>query len=340
MTFVLRAARPGDLAALYQMAKSTGGGFTNLPPDRPTLKAKLARAEASFARADDDPGDDLFLFVLEDTASAKVRGTCQIFSRIGSRWPFYSYRITGFSQYSKELDRTIRAEMLVLSTDLDGASEVGGLFLLPSDRSAGAGALLARSRYLFMQMHRMRFADRTIAELRGAHDETGGSPFWDAVAGRFFGMSFREADEFNAVNGNQFIADLMPKHPIYTALLPESALSVMGVPHQSGRAAQRMLENEGFRYDSYIDIFDGGPTMTTPTDEIATIRQAQESVVVGLADEDETNGEESLVAHGQLSAFRACCGQVAVTKGGVSIDPGAASALSVSVGDMITWAPR
>ena len=44
MSFIVRAARLDDLAALYQMAKSTGGGFTNLPPDRPTLKAKLARA--------------------------------------------------------------------------------------------------------------------------------------------------------------------------------------------------------------------------------------------------------------------------------------------------------
>ncbi|HKR24606.1 MAG TPA: arginine N-succinyltransferase, partial [Allosphingosinicella sp.] len=88
MTFVLRAARTGDLAALYQMAKSTGGGFTNLPPDRPTLKAKLARAEASFGRTAPDLGDDLFLFVLEDSASGQVRGTCQIFSRIGSTWPF------------------------------------------------------------------------------------------------------------------------------------------------------------------------------------------------------------------------------------------------------------
>jgi arginine N-succinyltransferase len=336
MSFVLRAARAGDLAALYQMAKSTGGGFTNLPPDRMTLKAKLARAEASFARVEDDLDDDLFLFVLEDTASGQVRGTCQIFAKIGSTWPFYSYRITGFTQYSKELDRTIRAEMLVLSTDLDGATEVGGLFLMPGDRAAGVGALLARSRYLFMQMHRPRFAARTIAELRGAHDDADGSPFWDGVAGRFFDMSFREADQFNAIKGNQFIADLMPKHPIYTALLPETALAVMGAPHQSGRAAQRMLEREGFAYDCYIDIFDGGPTMTVQTDQIATIRDAREALVVATAEE----GDECLVAQGKLGAFRACCGRIAAAKGGVSIDPGAAVALGISVGSSVTYVPQ
>ena len=42
------------------------------------------------------------------------------------------------------------------------------------------------------------------------------------LAGRFFGMTFPEADEFNAVHGTQFIADLMPKTPIYVSLLTEA----------------------------------------------------------------------------------------------------------------------
>ena len=86
-------------------------------------------------------------------------------------------------------------------------------------RAGGSGALLARSRYLFIKLHRARFGDRVLAELRGVMDEAGNAPFWDALAGRFFGMTFPEADEFNAVHGTQFIADLMPKTPIYVALL-------------------------------------------------------------------------------------------------------------------------
>ena len=130
----------------------------------------------------------------------------------------------------------------------------GGFTNLPADRKA-----LARSRYLFIATHRARFADRVLAELRGVQDERGGSPFWDGVAGRFFGMSFQEADYFNAINGNQFIADLMPKHPVYVAMLSDSARSAIGVPHPSGRAAMRMLEDEGYAYEGYVDIFDGGP---------------------------------------------------------------------------------
>lgn len=337
MSFVLRTARGEDLAALYRMAESSGG-MTNLPPDRSALRARLERSAAAFGRDDNAPGNDLFLFILEDTASGEVKGTCQIFAQVGSAWPFYSYRIDGFSQYSEALAHTIRTEMLTLSTDLGGCSEIGGLFLTKDQRSAGTGALLARSRYLFIRAHRSRFADCTLAELRGVQDEEGNSPFWDGVAGRFFGMTFHEADEFNAVNGNQFIADLMPKHPIYTALLFDSARAVIGLPHRSGLAAMRMLENEGFIHGKYVDIFDGGPTMTAPTDSIATIRKALDDTIVAVGTGEAA--QDCLVAHGRLSAFRACHGRVASVAGGVAIDSEAARTLGVSVGDRITHVPR
>jgi arginine N-succinyltransferase len=334
VSFVIRAARAEDLTAIYQIAKSTGGGFTNLPPDRKMLGARLARATEAFARDDDALGDDLFFFVLEDTATGEVRGTCLIFSRIGSTWPFYSYRLATTSSYSKELQRTFRCETLTLTTDFDGASEVGGLFLHPGERAVGVGSLLARSRYLFIATHRQRFAPRTIAELRGVHDDSGGSAFWDGLGARFFGMDFREADDFNAILGNQFIADLMPKHPIYTALLPESALAVMGKPHNSGRAAQRMLEKEGFIYENYIDIFDGGPTMAARTDDIATVKDARQATLVAIGQVED--GINSLVAIGRLGAFRVTNGKVASSDGGVMLDEAAAEALGAKPGDTIT----
>jgi len=340
MSFVLRAARPGDLDALCRLAGRTGGGFTNLPPDRAALAARLAWAEASFARDGSGLGDDLFLFVLADGATGDVRGTCQIIAQVGTTWPFHSYRLTAVSQHSKELGRTIRTEMLVLSTDYDGASEVGGLFLMPGERATGAGTLLARSRYLFMKMHRERFAARTIAELRGTLDAAGESPFWDGTIGRFFAMSFGEAEAYQAVHGNQFIADLIPKHPIYTALLPETARAAIGVAHTSGRGAQRMLAAEGFAYDDYVDIFDGGPTMAVATDRIATIRAAHEDAVVAIADEAWGEGTDSLVACGRLGAFRAGYGRIAAAAGGVRLDAAAAAALGVGVGDAIAHVPR
>lgn len=336
MTFLLRTAHEKDLDALYRMAKGTGGGFTNLPPDKPTLKTKLERTASAFAREEETLNDDLFVFILEDTDTGKVHGTCQIFSQVGTELPFYSYRIGRITQHSKELDRTFRAEMLTLCTDLDGSSEVGGLYLDAGERSAGIGKLLARSRYLFMRSHRPKFADCTIAELRGAIDDAGNSPFWDGLAGRFFDMSFRDADEFNARSGNQFIADLMPKHPIYTALLSEGARQVMGQPHYSGRPAMRMLESEGFTFQNYIDIFDGGPTMMVETDRIRTVREAKDGKIAALAGEE---GPTHIVACGRLAAFRAGLGRVAETADGVVVDEQAAKLLGVGVGDIITYVP-
>jgi arginine N-succinyltransferase len=333
MNFIIRAARPDDLPAMYEMAKLTGGGFTNLPPDRNALAAKLERASAAFS-GESDSDDQLFVLMLENVETGEIRGTCQIFTKVGVHWPFYSYRITTISKRSEALDRTFRAEILNLVSDLEGASEVGGLFLHPHERAGGLGLLLARSRYLFIRAHREKFADRILAELRGIIDDAGGSPFWDGVAGKFFGMNFQEADQFNALHGNQFIADLMPKHPVYVAMVPEAARHVIGLPHPTGRAAMRMLENEGFAFEKYIDIFDGGPTMTARTDQVKTVRDARTATVAGWG----VGGAKALVATGELRDFRATFAQLTPsTDGAVTLDDAAAARLGIDVGDSILW---
>ena len=57
MTHRIRAARLDDLDALYEMAKLTGGGFTNLPADRETLGAKLERSNKGFSREGEEPAE-------------------------------------------------------------------------------------------------------------------------------------------------------------------------------------------------------------------------------------------------------------------------------------------
>ncbi|MET0588849.1 MAG: arginine N-succinyltransferase [Novosphingobium sp.] len=337
MSFRIRAATAKDAQPLYEMAKLTGGGFTNLPPDRKAIARKLERSAKAYGRTDEGLLDELFVIVLENADTGEVRGTAQMFTCVGQTWPFYSYRLASLTQHSEELGRTFKAELLNLVTDLEGSSEVGGLFLHPTERAGGLGLLLARSRYLFIAMHRARFADRILAELRGIIDERGGSPFWDGVAGRFFGMSFQEADYFNAINGNQFIADLMPKHPVYVAMLSESARSVIGLPHPSGRAAMRMLEEEGFHYENYIDIFDGGPTMTARTDRVRTVAEARGTIVTATNAEC---GGNTLIATGKLGDFRCCFGTVSQAGSGVSIDPATAKILGVTQGDSIWSAAR
>lgn len=339
MSFKVRPARNEDFGAIYEMAKLTGGGFTNLPADKGTLVDKLKRSHDAFSREDEAPSGDLFVFVLENIETGEVRGTCQVFSRVGMEHPFYSYRISKLAQSSPELGRTFRTEVLNLCNDFDGSSEVGGLFLHPEARSGGLGILLARSRYLFIKLNRARFADQVVAELRGVIDEAGDSAFWDAIAGRFFGMSFKEADAFNAVHGTQFIADLMPKSPIYTVMLPDSALKVMRAPHPSGEGAMRMLEKEGFAGDRYVDIFDGGPTMSAATDQIRTIRESREMALAEVG--DDSGGERMILASGALPDFAACYGRVTPgADGTATLDAASAALLGLAPGGTFLAAGR
>src|SRR6476620_8949153 len=331
MSYRLRAARVDDIDSLLSLAELTGGGFTNLPPDRPTLSAKLDRAAACFARGDDTPGSDLYVFMLEHVATGAIHGTCQIFGAVGIERPFYSYLISTLTQKIEELGQIFRNRTLNLTTDLEGSSEVGGLFLHPDARSGGLGFLLARSRYLFIRSHRQRFGDTVLAELRGVLDEQGNSPFWDALGGRFFGMAFPEADEFNATHGTQFIADLFPKTPIYVAMLPDTAQAVIGAPHPSGQGALKMLASEGFVWDGYVDIFDGGPTVTARIDQIRTVREAGDFTI---ADTPARDGSAMLLSTGRLDQFRACFGLASdLGEGILAIDEDAMRLLDVRAGD-------
>ena len=109
------------------------------------------------------------------------------------------------------------------------------------------------------------------------------------------------------------------------------------MPHPSGRAAMRMLENEGFAYENYVDIFDGGPTMTARTDRVRTICEAKDAPVIAT---DADHGEEAIIACGRLAGFRAAFGCVGHTDGGIALSPACAQVLGVVVGDVVSWIAR
>ena len=331
MTWRVRPSRDTDVEALYELALLTGGGFTNLPPDRDALAARLARSTAAFARAKDTPEDELYMLLLEEIETGRIGGSGAIFSRVGADSPFYSYRLGQVSQTSAALDRTVSSHVLHLVNDHDGSSEVGALFLHPELRTGGLGRLMARSRYLFIAGHRARFADRILSELRGWLDGEGGSPFWEGLGQGFFKMRFQEADRFNSINGSQFISDLMPKHPIYVSMLPETAREVIGRPHDSGLPAMRMLEAEGFHFDGYVDPFDGGPTMCARTDQVRTVRDSRVDSVVQLV-ESAGGMERRLFARGRLAGFDAWLGHSGLD-GGLAIPADEAGEHGVSAGD-------
>ncbi len=266
---IIRPIAEQDIDQLLLLAKAAGKGMTSLPPDREALLERIQLSQASFARTEKHP-DDSFMLVMEDTEQQRLAGCAGVSALTGYRQAFYAYRLMPMTHHSHSLGKQVASQLLHLTNDYTGCSEVGSLFLLPDYR--GNGHWLARSRYLLMGLFRQRFEQAVIAELRGWSDSEGRSPFWDALGQHFFEMSFEEADTLCGLGSNQFITELMPKYPIYTTLLPEDAQAVIGQPADAGRPAMELLKREGFRYDNVIDIFDAGPLMYANIDDIASVQ--------------------------------------------------------------------
>jgi arginine N-succinyltransferase len=314
---------------LLRLALKAGSGLTNLPPERGALAERLAHSAEAMQAEGEGPVRPLMLVLESDGA---VRGTAMVLPRVGHDWPFYSYKISRLSQTSRAHKKSISCRMLNLTNDFDGYAEVGGLLIDPELRGASAGRLVARSRYVFIAEHRNWFGDCVVSELRGVQDESGRSPFWEAIGRRFYDMGFEEADRLNGLEGNQFIADLGPKYPIYANLLPEDAQAVIGELHTDSRRAYKLLIEEGFRDEDYVDIFDAGPTIQASIDELKAVR---DNVVASVAAIVETlpEGIDSLLATGHAGGFTAGRGRVSDGDDGLTIERAAASLLGLNIGD-------
>lgn len=270
---VIRLAQAQDLDAIIQLARTSGGGLTNLPLDRSTLSEKLSRAVHTHQYMNSF-GDGLFWFVLEDLNTGNIVGVSGIESAIGLDQACYTYRVGTIVHASTNLNIYHQFPTLFLTNDHSGCSELCSLYLDPTFRHSKIGALLSKARFLFMAQYPQLFAAKVIAELRGYLDETGSSPFWEGLGRHFFDMDFSQADYLTAVNRKQFIAELMPRYPFYTNFLPASARSVIGKVHADTRPAKKLLEQEGFRYEGCIDIFDAGPTLECYVDRVRAIRDS------------------------------------------------------------------
>jgi arginine N-succinyltransferase len=331
---VVRPVAARDLPQLIALAQALGSGMTTMPRAADALAQKVEQSELTFAgRA---ASDQQYLLVLDD-GEGHITGISAVYPRIGDTHGFFSYKLTKLVQRSALLDRRTEIELLTLNNDYTGATEVGSLAVSPSQRGGGAGRLLARARYMMIAAFPHLFAPIVMAEMRGWQDEHGHSPFWDAIGDRFFHMPFEEADRLSAEQGVGFIAEMMPKHPIYTAMLPEAARLAIGKPHRDSIRAKEMLEAEDFQFDGHVDVFDGGPQIHAPRDKIRTVidnRMGRVSGKVASAPE-----RPLLLSNTDLQNFRV----LALTGGAqddIAVLPDAARRLlQLGDGDMVRIAP-
>jgi arginine N-succinyltransferase len=300
---VIRPVERDDLAQLMALASKTGGGLTSLPADSVTLSARIDRSIQTWQN-ELPQAEQGYVFVLEDSESGKAVGICAIEVAVGLQDPWYNFRVGSQVHASKELNVYNMMPTLSLSNDHTGSSELCTLFLDPDYRNGKNGYLLSKSRFLFMAAFRDRFMQKVVAEMRGVIDEAGHSPFWESVGSRFFSMSFSEADYLCGTGQKSFIAELMPKHPLYLDYLSEEAKGVIGQTHPQTAPARAVLEAEGFRYMNYIDIFDGGPTLECDIDRVRAIRKSR-LLKVSLGEQADNSLPLCLVANDSYADFRA-----------------------------------
>lgn len=332
---VIRPVNMNDLEPVLGLANLTSFGLTTLPRDRQLLESRIGDSLRAFEHlAHERPRGETYLFVLEDLDAARVVGTCGIVTKTGGFEPFYAYRIETSIHESKMLKVRKEIRTLHLVMEHNGPCEIGSLFLHPDYRKDGNGRTLSLARFLFIAEHPGSFDPRVIAEMRGVIDEHGRSAFWDALGRHFFDISFPKADYLSIVN-KEFIGDLMPRHPIYIPLLPEEAQQVIGRVHQDTAAALRILEKEGFKSSGMVDIFEAGPIVICPRDEIRAVRQSRTMKVAQVI--DPAPGGVTCVLSNAKAGFRACRGTVQISREGVSIGRDVADALEVGVGDAVRY---
>ncbi len=332
---LVRTANESDIDGVLKLAKQAYPGMTTLPPEQPVLEAKLLNSVNSIQQRLSNAQEATYFLVMEDLQSNAIVGTAAIIASLGAKEEFYSYKLNKVTQSCKELDKRITFETLNLSNHFEGFAEVATLYLHQDYRKNGNGKLLARSRYLFMAQFRDRFPDSVMADLRGYFDEHGRSPFWDAVGSHFFDMSFADADLYGGIHGNQFIADLMPKHPLYVNMLPKEAQAVIGQPNVKGKPALEMLKNEGFRWNGHVDIFDAAPSVDTKIDEIVSVKNSHEAELIGISEFE--HDERAMIATSDINSFKTVVSTISVEKGGVRIPRDTIKALNLELGDRVRY---
>jgi arginine N-succinyltransferase len=332
---VVRPITKNDYAALHTCAVESGHGFTSLPVNEELLTNRIDHSVVSFAKPNvTEAGDEGYLMVGYDSESHEVAGTTAIEASIGWDVPFYSYHISKVVHSSPKLGVNNVVKLLTFGNNYTGCSEICTLFLREKFRGGLNGRLMSKSRFLMMAEHPHRFSKTIFAEMRGVSDAEGNSPFWQWLQQHFFSIEFTLADYLTGIGKKGFIADLMPKLPIYVNLLSKEAQAVIGQVHENTRPALKLLENEGFTCRDYVDIFDGGPTVECDLRNVESVRHSFRAKV---EISEHTSSQDYLICNTSFENFRAVAAKGAYNQEqqSVILAPDVAAALEIEEGSFV-----
>jgi arginine N-succinyltransferase len=333
--FIIRPIEQKDLDGLMVLLKDSGHGLTTLPRDPEVLKKRIIHSERSFSQREERARGEDYLFVMEEIFTGKLVGVCGIISKIGGFEPYYFYKTETHHHESKQIG--VKNDIVTLHFHYihNGPAEICSLYLSPEFRNAQNGRFLSLSRFLFIAENRKYFEQEVIAEMRGMVNDSGHSPFWDAVGAHFFKIEFPEADVMSMKN-KKFIEELSPKSPIIANLLPEEAREVIGKVHPNTEPAKRILEQEGFNYAGMVGLFEPGPVVIAEIDKIRTIRESIVGVITEIS--DKSFRSETYIIARTGAKFRATLGGVVQLKtGGLKVSSVTAAGLKLRLGDKIRF---
>lgn len=336
-SFVIRAVRPADCAQLTELAR--GLDSYNLPADRAHLEHLIAVSESSFAEVSQPPPYRRYLFVAEELATGRIRGTALLIAKHGvPGTPHVYFDLVEETVSSATLKRSVTHRYLQLGWTEDGPTEVGGLVVEPAYRRhpEHLGRQLSLARFVFLGSRRAWFQPFVVAEVLPKSGPNGQIPVWEAIGRPFTGLSFAEADRLSITN-KEFIVSLFPAERVYLALLPAAAQAVIGVPHEAALPAVHLLEAIGFRPLNRVEPFDGGPYYGAPTDQITLVQQTR-SGHLG-APLPHATGEPSLVLTGVGVEVRAVAAAACWEGDTLRVPEPAQRALARPVGTPVHAAP-
>ncbi|POA76131.1 arginine N-succinyltransferase [Pseudomonas sp. DP16D-R1] len=331
---VLRPVVLTDLPQLQRLARESLVGITSLPDDRECLHDKILDSCTSFEQSVQSPGPESYFFVLEDSATRRLAGCSEILAMAGFSEPYYSLRNRNFNSASRELNIEHGVPALSLCHDLGSHTLLRGFHIDPTLVRTAYSELLSRARLLFIAAHAPRFADGVISEIVGFSNDDGHSPFWDALGKHFIDLPYVEAERLCGLESRAFLAELMPQYPIYVPMLPQAAQDCIGRVHPDGQEAFDILEREGFQTNSYVDLFDGGPTLYARTGGIRSIAQSVTATVKPGSSIDARG--RYLLCNDSLENYRAIVADLDYRAGQpLTLDTEMCAALKVSEGSPI-----
>jgi arginine N-succinyltransferase len=343
MMLFVRPARLADLDALELMAHAAHPVLHSLPRDRAVLETRVALSEDSFRAEVDFPGEEFYLFVLEDSETHALHGTSSIVASAGYSEPFYAFRNDALIHASRELKVNRKIHALTMSHELTGKSRLAGFYVDPSVRDVATEAaahLLSRARMLYIAANRKRFSEDVFSLMLGVTDDAGVSPFWEAVGRKFFGRDFEQVELESGGRSRTFIAEVMPSYPLYVPLLPAEAQRVLGEPDDATLLAYDIHLEEGFEPDRFVDIFDAGPVLTVAVERSASVLANETRIVRDVADTASSPGVPYLVVAGGAHQFRCVLADLPSGRAsGAPLGPALRETLGVIESDAVRCVP-